>query len=774
MELGHRLVGAMRGGVHIVELSEARDVDAARRATAQALSVRPGADPAAAVVRALRSCAGGLVILDNFEQLVGVVEQTVGVWRAAAPDTALLVTSRRPLRLPDERLLALGPLGEADGIALFIDRARRLAPGWSPGEAAAAALPALVARLDGMPLAIELAAAHTRSTSPAALAEELSAHLGGLTSSGGGGGGEGGAASRPPRQRSLQATLEWSWSVLSPHERLALVRCSVFEGPFTAAAAEAVMALEGLPDAPWADALLTELVESGLLRVELGPLTGRPLLRMLQGVREFAAEKCPPAEREATERRHADWWSGQLLQGRSLEERRADIEHLPDLLAAAWRTVQQAAAEPELLLSEGFWAALVACRRSGANPEALRLVEAALALDPEAPLIRGFLLEQRGSFLRALGRTREAIDALEEGLALSRAHGLGGTLRGSLLRLLGYEISARDPERGEALLEEARAHCRDIGYRLGEGSALGQHASLLRRHGRHAEAEAAYLESLALLAPLEGYDIMVYVIRGNYASVLMDTGRQEEGRLLYLQNARAYHRVGERHGEGLSWLNLALFQLQRGALTTARKNFASALRIFRQIHDRHYEGLTLGDMGLLCRTEGRLAEGELLYSQALAIHRESGARRSEGVCLGNLGELQLADGRVDAATETLRQAVAVCDAVRYRIAAAAFRGTLGLALARQGEHAAAARSFDEGEAVMRSTTYPVELAKLLCRRALALACAPPSAEGRQRVEADLTEAAALAEELQLAPGSELLTLLDEARAAQGGAPHASM
>ena len=195
-----------------------------------------------------------LVLLDSVERLVEVVGAQVARWRRLAPQVHFLVTSHVPLGLDWEQRFPLEPLplpssvedmDDNPCVRLFVDRARQVQPGFDPDTTQAAALVELIARLDGLPLAIELAAGRSHLLAPDDLLDRLDQRFRLLRRSQGYGAG---------RHGTLQAALDWAWEMLQPWEQAALAQCSVFRGGFDWAAVEAVIRLDDVRDAPWSGA----------------------------------------------------------------------------------------------------------------------------------------------------------------------------------------------------------------------------------------------------------------------------------------------------------------------------------------------------------------------------------------------------------------------------------------------------------------------------------------------------------------------------------------
>ena len=251
------VLGQFPGGVWFCDLSEARSADGIVHAVAQGLDVPLGNDdPVVQLGHAIAGRGRCLLILDNFEQVARYAEPTLGKWLDRAADARFIVTSREVLGLTGEQVLALAPLSQSEAGALFMRRAEAAKTGFEPGADDKAAIAVLMNLLEGIPLAIELAAARVRVMSPRTLLSRMSERFKLLSSSGG----------RVDRQATLRAVFDWSWDLLSLPEKAALAQLSVFEGGFTLEAVEGVLDLSRYDEAPWPVDVLQSLVQKSLVR----------------------------------------------------------------------------------------------------------------------------------------------------------------------------------------------------------------------------------------------------------------------------------------------------------------------------------------------------------------------------------------------------------------------------------------------------------------------------------------------------------------------------
>ncbi|HEX8860818.1 MAG TPA: LuxR C-terminal-related transcriptional regulator [Actinomycetes bacterium] len=490
-----------------------------------------------------------VLVLDNLEQLPAA-GPVIADLLAASPGLRVLATSRAPLHVRGEHEVPLAPLrlpgpaelaslddlAEVEAVKLFVERARAVDPAFALTGDNAAAVAGVCARLDGLPLAIELAAARTRLFTPTALLARLDRRLPVLTE---------GPMDAPIRQRTLRSTIAWSFDLLSERDQRVFASLGVFAGGFTLAAAEAVATGPADPNGgPEVLISLDHLVEQNVLTVA-ADAEGEPRFRMLETIREFAWDQLPAADRAGARDRHLAYYlalaerSEPQLRGpdqaawlRRLTAEQADIR-----AALAW--AEEAHRYESMLrlagaLKRRFW------HDAGGFGEGLRWLEASLALASDAPPALRVKAQQRAAWIvwemgdrdrseelfeaslagaddddhasriealiglshRALGAGGPELDAAAERMAeaIERAHhdGTPGILVEPLL-VAGQLAEARgDLVQARAQFEEALGMARAAGDVWGTASALVQCGALLLAAGEPARAEALSAEGLRL------------------------------------------------------------------------------------------------------------------------------------------------------------------------------------------------------------------------------------------------------------------------------------
>ena len=363
---GRGWLGDWPGGVYFCDLSDARTLESVFFVVALALDVPLGkGDPGVQLGHAIATRGRCLVILDNFEQIVEHAEATVGRWADRASEAGFLVTSRERLHLAGEDVLPLEPLPlDSEGVELFTLRARAQRPDFALTPTNRAAVQRIVALLDGLPLAIELAAARIRVLSPAQLVERLTDRFALLA----------GARGAADRQATLRGAIDWSWNLLLPWEQAALAQCSVFEGGFTLDAAEAVLDLSSWTDAPPIVDAVQTLVDKSLLRTwvpidQTRHALEEPYFGMYLTIHEYAAEKLATSGADgqrAAQERHGRYFARFGSDERLLTlyrhgggaRRRALMLELDNLVAACRRAVARGDGATAVATLRAAWEAV--------------------------------------------------------------------------------------------------------------------------------------------------------------------------------------------------------------------------------------------------------------------------------------------------------------------------------------------------------------------------------------------------------------------------------
>ena len=398
-----------------------------------------------------------LLVLDNCEHLVDAAAELAEQLLRACPRLTILATSREALGIPSETAWLVPPLGSSEAVQLFVERAQGSIASFELTESNGAAVRDICRRLDGIPLAIELAAARVRVLSPEQIAARLNDAFRLLTS---------GSRTALPRQRTLRGTMDWSYGLLDSREQALLCRLAVFAGSFSLEAAEAVCVGEPLEAEDILDGVAA-LVDKSLVVMEAGD--GAARYHLLETVRQYGLERL--AEHGGAERyreRHAHHYL-------AFAERFAPLliggEHEPGLLAriavehdnlrdaSAWAADDPSRAEEALRFADAlfwYWYGTGYWYGSGQFTQAREQIARALANAPDAePMLRARALAADGLSALAQGDYEQSRDSFAESLSLFRKHGDTGSIAFVLSKLGASHIMLGNTELAGQLLEES-------------------------------------------------------------------------------------------------------------------------------------------------------------------------------------------------------------------------------------------------------------------------------------------------------------------------------
>lgn len=764
---GHAWLGDWPGGVVFCDLSEASSPEGIHFAVALALGVPLArGDASVQLGHAIAARGRCLVVLDNFEQVVAHAPATLAHWLDRAAHASFVVTSRERLHLPGEEVFVVEPLTlAAEAIELFAARARAQQPGFEVSAGNRSAVMEIVRLLDGLPLAIELAAARVRVLSPAQIVDRLRDRFRLLARA------HGAAA----RQSTLEAAIDWSWNLLAPWEQAALAQCSVFEGGFTLDAAEALLDLAAWPEAPPAIDAVEALVDKSLLRTWRAVGGERhaldePYFGMYISIHEYAAARLAArgdAALQAAHERHGRFFAelgadqrlealhgpGGVARGQAL------ALELDNLVAACRRAAGRADAAVAVATLRAAWEVL---ERQGPFVVGAALGDQVLALPELDARHRAAACLVRALAARRLGRTADAEPWIEEALTLARASGDQAGECMALTQLGLLRQTQGRPGESRAHLEAALALQRSLGQRRLVASLCGTLANHCVSVGRLDEAAACYAEALALQRELGDRRAEGATLSG-LAVVHHDQGEMTEALAFYEAAQAILNECADRMSEGIVLGNLATLHNDVGRFDAARIAYDGALVIAREIGDRTGEAVTLGNLGKLLRDLGRHDEARGHYEQSLVIAREVSDRRTEGIALGGIGTCYADQDRPEQTLVWFDAALAVHRAIGNRRFEGETLANQGDAFARLGRFDEARAALRDGEAVLREIGDALDLAKLLCIRGFI----EIAAGDRSAAQMALAQAETASAELGATESSELGQALARLRTALG-------
>jgi predicted ATPase/DNA-binding winged helix-turn-helix (wHTH) protein len=587
------------GGTHFVSLSSLSDPGLVASAIVQTLGIGEagGQSPLEILRRNLKDSlrTPTLLLLDNFEHVVEAAP-TVAELLAMGANLKIMVTSRAALHVYGEHEFPVPPLGLPDSpgtpsvealsrcpaVALFVQRALAVKPDFELGGENAIAVTEICARLDGLPLAIELAAARVKVLSPSSMRTRLTNRLQLLT---------GGARDLPQRQQTLRAAMDWSYDLLSTAEQKLFRRLSVFAGGCTLEGAEAVCDTKGDLDLDLLECVASLVDKSLVYQVE--PVQIESRFTMLETIREYALEKLEASrERASTKRAHAAYC---LVLAEEEATGQADAE------GAEW--LQRLDLE-----NDNFRASLEWLIETGDAQWGLRLGVALFRYWE----MREYLVEGRDR----LGKLLNIAGAATPTNARARALFAAGVLA----------TEQGDYVPADALFQESLDIARQLGDKHGAAVSLNALAVNARDRGNVAAARSLFEESLALWREL-GDQKAVARSLSNLANVVKLQGDNARARSLYGECLSIFEELGDRMGVAWAMNYQGDVARDQGDSKAAQELYEQALTIFRELDDRWGIAGTLADLGSLAREQGECPTAHSMYRESIKTFQELDHKR---------------------------------------------------------------------------------------------------------------------------------------------------
>jgi predicted ATPase len=683
IEAARRLVDTFQGRVAWIALAPVGSVDQvlAEIASGVGLADVPDHRLEAELVTTLGS-APALIVLDGAEHVVDGVRSAAGLLRPI-PGLRLIVTTTTPIDRPDERVIAVDPLAppatevkplaalDSPAVRLLLDRTAAAGAQIPPTPANAAALARIVRRVDGLPLAIELAAAMLRLLSPHQLLDRLEARVD--LAPPGSGLDAAGAPSSDRRRRSLRATMDWSHDLLAPEVQCLYRRLGVFSGMFGMSQLRSYLdrSVEHGLSAPAIDPDegVKALVSASLLRVRLVDEDGRPReprYEILGLVRDDAARRLA----ESGEATAANWAHANdllsLAEAHSEDiakqprpESLAELDAVHDDLLTV---LDRARADGNAVFVVRLAGAMVEYwRHRGRLTEGRMWLDAALRMRPaEESAHRARALHGAGSLAMLQGDFDRARERLDEAFRLRVRLGLSAEAAGTLNQIGLIALERGDLEEGERVCREALEMRRAVGDEAAVAGSLNSLGGVLQFSGNHAEARAMFEESLAIRRRI-GDEAGASVVLGNLGLAARDAGQLDEALEMLDESIATRERLGDRQRLAVVRHNHALVLFDAGDLDAAREELEWSAATARLLGDRLELSNALSDLGHVNAAAGDLDAAAANQAEALGIAGRIGARSVAAQSIDGVAEVvakrgdPLAAARLWAAAETIRR-----------------------------------------------------------------------------------------------------------------------
>ena len=679
LQVAADLIDEFEDGVYFVDLSHINDPELVFSTIAQTLGVNEAEGrPLNEVLKESLRDKQMLLMLDNFEQIMEAVPQGIELMRDCHR-LKLLVTSREAIHVRGERVFPVPPLSlpelggkrqsikrlrQFESVRLFIERALGVKPEFEVTNENAPAIAEICVRLDGLPLAIELASARVKLFSPEAILSRFENRLKLLT---------GGARDLPPRQRTLRATIDWSYDLLDVGEQTLFRRLAVFVGGCTLEATEAVGDREGDLEVEVLDGVSSLVDKNLLVQKEVG---GEPRFTMFETIGEYGLDRLEGSgELEATRRAHADYYLG-------LAEE----------------------AEPELQGPEqGAW-----LDRLESEHDNLRAALEGFELrkEVEKELRLGGALWQ---FWSVRGHLNEGRERLEE--ALKHSKNISGSVRAKALLGAGNLLRDQgDYEQALNLLEESLKLFQNLGNQSGIASFYHDIGWTYYRLNRLKQARECFNISLKIGREL-GDKFLLAWTGLRLGPIDWREGQIEEARMHFEESRRIFSELGERRLVARAVGNLGLIYHQLGDLDKALSHFRQTMEIQKELGDVDGLSIAYNNLGHLYHQLRDYNQAVHYYEQLKQLAQATGNKRMLGTAYSGLAEACLALENTDRALEVALEAQKVAQEVESDGELGVSYRVLGEVHLSLGQVDKAKSCFEQSIPLLEEATEKEELAK---------------------------------------------------------------
>lgn len=682
LQFAEKCLDAFPDGVWFIELARLNDAALIPQLIASALGVRDESGDLAQTLKNFLARRQALLVFDNCEHLIDGAAQWAETLLRAAPQLKIVATSREGLNLAGEQIfhvpslplpkathaVSAATLLQSDAAHLFVERATAANDHFRVTEQNAPLIAQICRRLDGIPLALELAAARTKALSVEQIAARLDDLFRLLT---------GGSRAALPRQQTLAAAIDWSYALLSQPERLLLQRLSVFAGGWTLEAAEQVcgepLSTNGNPSRI-TDVLdlLTQLVNKSLVVAEPAA-DGTTRYRFLETIRQFARYRLYEAEAvQAVSDKHLDFFVAFAETARvelrgpqqSAWLERLDAEHDNLRAALTWALAENPTrAAQALRLTGALW---MYWDVRGYFQEGLQWCERALAASDAENSARVQTIFGACGFVVRLGNLERALTWLDAALALARKIGDARNTAEAALAVGFFALLADDMPRADTLLAEALARFEALGDPSDIGRALGPFAERARRQNDYARAAEGYAKSLALFRQAGDLRESAGALN-NLANVVSAQGAWTDARLYAREGLELYTALADKHGIATSQRELGRVAFAQGDLAAAHQLLEASRALFQEMGD----ATCLLETNLVCAAlldaEGANAPAIELAWQIIHAAQALGEASAIPAAKNILARAALRQGELERARQCVREALqeesVACDAL---------------------------------------------------------------------------------------------------------------
>lgn len=735
IEVASEMQDHFRDGVYFVGLAPINDAGLVTATIAQSLGLREvGGQTFATLLANYLRDKEALLLLDTFEQVIEAAPQVVELL-TACPTLKVLVTSREALHVRGERQFPVQPLEMPPtgsrlpaselmtypAVQLFMERAQAVKPQFELTGENAAAVASICARLDGLPLALELAAARIKLFPAHEIAARLDRSLPLLT---------GGARDLPARQQTLRGAIQWSYDLLDEEEKELFARLGVFVGGCDLNAVEALFQGPEDHDGHEVADLLTQ-VESLLDKNLIQQVKWRagqsqePRFSMLETMRQYALERLAERGQEARARAGMARYYLRLVEaaepelkgaGQAAWLNRLEVEHDNLRVALSW-FAERGDAQRGLQMSGMLWrfwyvrGYFTEGRRWLAQFLSMPGAETRNAARARALNGAGNLAYNQADYTTGHALHEESMSISKElGDRLSYAASLNNI--GIILRRRGEYARAR------LMFEEAIETNREINNPHWQAINLNNLGNVLFDQGDYASARAYQEESLGIFTALED-EWGIAMSTNDLGRIVFDQGDYATANVLYERSLALQRKMGDRRGIASSLLSLGLVAHHRSDYARARELYDLALAEFRDLGDRRGISEALHNIGKTVNRLGDYATARTLFEESLQIRKELADKREISESHNNLGIVYLAQGELEQAQEHFMESLALRRELGNRSTIPASLNNLALVETSRSNHKQALAYLDEAESIFRELGRTLGTAIVLVNKGLA-------------------------------------------------------
>jgi predicted ATPase/class 3 adenylate cyclase/Tfp pilus assembly protein PilF len=723
VQVAAELLELFPDGVWLVEMASISDSALVPNTIATALGIRESSGrPILNLLTDYLRNKETLLVLDNCEHLLSACAQLVMTLLQACPNLCILATSREALDIPGEvpfrvpslsapdarRIPPIEKLIEYESVRLFVERAGIIQPNFALTHANASPVAQICHRLDGIPLAIELAVARVKVMPVEQVAARLDDRFRLLT---------GGSRTALPRHQTLQALIDWSYDLLSDMERALFQRLSVFAGGWTLEAAEAICAGEGIEPFDILD-LLTQLINKSLVIPDQESST-ETRYRLLETIRQYARNKLfASGGGDKVRERHLDYY--RKLAAQAEPELRGpnqvtwlnQLEKEVDNIRAALEWSMEVNIEACLQIAGALlWFWHVRSRKS----EGIDWLERALLVCPQEPddarrspgraLIRGKALNAAGSLLVMHGNPERGDKLSTESLKLHEDLGPVGRqgVAHALWNLAQGAAHRENIEQAQKISEQGLALYRELNDKFGIAQCLDNLGSHRLLQGDYQQAKLLWEEDLALRRELGDVDGIGWILTC-LGELAFWQGNLERAMSLYVESRNAFREVGNQWAVSMTISGMGSIVLAQGDFEQAARFYEEALAFGREMGDLNAMAGRRYDLARVAWARGDYDQAEKFYEESLEfVRRDMHNRGAVAGILYELGEVAWAKGKLDLATRRHEEALAIGREIGAKFTMAVALNGLGKVTCSRGEYQKAAALHKDALTLLQRT-----------------------------------------------------------------------